>query len=325
MNTTAIIVGDSGQDGTLLRLSLEKKGIDVVGIGRNRVSIPLSFGSIETAGFSINNTEQVSNLVAKVRPSEIYYLAAHNVSSEQHAADNSPDEYDTHHQTHVVGLINFLWAIRKYSSQSRLFYAASSLVFNGSHGPIQNEQTPFTPVGFYGITKTQGTLICREFRERYGVFASGGILFNHESALRTENFLSNKIISSAYKISLGLQQNLLVGDLTAETDWGYAPDYVEAFQLILKASTASDFVVATGETHSVAEFVKVVFRCFGLDSCKFVLENPSVLNRHIQKKIGDYSKLRITTGWVPSLTFPEMVEALVNDYLNIMKTKVMPN
>jgi GDPmannose 4,6-dehydratase len=325
MNKTAIIVGDRGQDGTLLRASLEKQGTEVVGVGRNRVSMPLSNGGSNTGDFSIDNTEQVLNLVAQVRPTEIYYLAAHHVSSEQQGADNRPDEYDAYHRTHVAGLLNFLWAIRKQSPQSRLFYAASSLVFDGSHGPTQNEETPLTPLGFYGLTKTQGLHICREFRERHGVFASGGILYNHESALRPQNFLSKRIISSAHKISLGLQQNLFVGNLSSETDWGYAPDYVEAFQLILKTSKASDFVVATGESHSVAEFVKIAFNCFGLDSDKFVLENQNVLNRHVPRKIGDFTKLKVLTGWIPTLTFSDLVQTLVNDYLDSIKDNGISN
>lgn len=315
MYNIAIIVGDRGQDGTLLKARLEEQGVQVVGVGRYRLSMPASLATSLGGEFSITNIDQVFDLVAQVLPTEIYYLAAHHVSSEQHGADNSPDEYDAYHRTHVVGLLNFLWAIRKQSPKSRLFYAASSLIFNGSHGPTQDEETPFTPVGFYGLTKTQGLLICREFRERHGVFASGGILYNHESALRPQAFLSKKIISAAYRISIGLQQNLLVGNLSAETDWGYAPDYVEAFQLILKTNTASDFVVATGQSHSVAEFVKIAFNCFGLDSEKFVIEQPNVLNRTVPRKIGDYTKLKISTGWMPTLTFPDMVKALVNDYL----------
>ena len=325
MNTTAIIVGDRGQDGTLLRASLERQGIEVVGVSRDRLLMPLSHGTSLVGEFSVANTEQVSNLVAQVHPSEIYYLAAHHVSSEQNGADTSPNEYEAYHRTHVFGLLNFLWAIRNHSPQSRLFYAASSLVFNGSQGPIQNEETPFTPVGFYGLTKTQGLLICREFRERHGVFASGGILYNHESALRPKNFLSKKIISSAHHISLGLQQNLLLGNLSAETDWGYAPDYVEAFQLILKVSTAADFVVATGESHSVAEFAKMAFKCFGLDSERFVRENPSVLNRHVPRKIGNCTKLKVSTGWAPTLTFSDMVCTLVNDYLNSIEADGVTN
>lgn len=315
MNKKAIIVGYKGQDGTLLKASLEKQGFQVVGVGRGQLSLPDSSGINLGAGFSVANTDQVSALVDAVRPSEIYYLAAHHVSSEQNGSDNSPSEYDSYHRAHVVGLLNFLWAIRNYSPTSRIFYAASSLIFSGHHGLIQNEETPFSPVGFYGLTKTQGILICREFRERYGIYTAVGILYNHESALRKEGFLSKKLISSAHKISLGLKQELVLGNLSAETDWGYAPDYIDAFQYITRATNPDDYVIATGESHSVEEFAKIVFSYFGLNYVNYVRESTNVLNRHVPRKVGDSSKLRNLTGWKPTHDFTTMVQTLVCDYL----------
>ncbi len=319
MEKIAIIVGDKGQDGTILKVSLEKQGFQVVGVGRGRMSVPDSIAIKLDSDFSVANTNQVSALVDAVRPSEIYYLAAHHVSSEQNGSDNSPSEYDAYHQAHVVGLLNFLWAIRNYSPNSRIFYAASSLIFSGKHGPIQNEETPFTPVGFYGLTKTQGILICREFRERYGIYTAVGILYNHESALRQERFLSKKLISSAHKISLGLQQELVLGNLSAEADWGYAPDYIDAFQYITRAPNPDDYVVATGESHSVEEFAKIVFSCFGLNYANYVRESTTVLNRHVPRKVGDSSRLRNLTGWKPTHDFRTMVQTLVCDYLETHK------
>lgn len=315
MSNIAIIVGDRGQDGMLLRASLEKQGIQVVGVGREQLSVSNTCVGRHGGKFSVACTDQVSALVEAVRPSEIYYLAAHHVSSEQLGSDNSPSEYEVYHQVHVVGLLNFLWAILNYSPNSRLFYASSSLIFSGIHGPIQNEGTPFSPVGFYGLTKAQGILICREFRERYGVYAAAGILYNHESVLRSKKFLSKKIISSAHQISLGLQHELVLGNLSAETDWGYAPDYVEAFQHITRSDSPDDYVVATGESHSVAEFAKIAFDCFGLDYRKYVRESTKVLNRHLPRKVGDSSKLKNVTGWHPTYDFSIMVQSLVRDYL----------
>ena len=315
MGNTAIIVGDNGQDGTLLKTSLEKQGIRVIGVGRDRVSLPDADTPFREDDFSIVNTEQVTALVKLLRPEEIYYLAAHHVSSEQSGADSSPAEYDAYHRIHVVGLMNFLTAIRDHSPGSRLFYAASSLVFNGFHGPTQNEETPLTPVGFYGLTKAQGILLCREFRQRHGVYAVAGILYNHESVLRPDRFLSKKLISAAYQISLGKQQDISVGNLAAETDWGYAPDYVEAFQDILRIRTPEDYVVATGESHSVQEFAEIVFNCFGLNYKNHVVEKNSLLVRHVPRKVGDSTKLKKLTGWKPSHDFEGMVRKLVDDYL----------
>jgi len=315
LSNAAIIVGDRGQDGSLLRASLDKQGIQVVGVGREQLSLPQFFSGISNAGFSIANTKQVAALVEAIRPSEVYYLAAHHVSSEQSGADNSPSEYDAYHRVHVVGLLNFLWAIRNHSPLCRLFYAASSLVFSGSHGPIQNEETPLSPVGFYGLTKAQGIYICREFRQRHGIFASVGILYNHESALRPSKFISKKLIYSAHQISLGLQKELSVGNLSAETDWGYAPDFVEAFQKILRIDAADDFVIATGESHSVSEFAEIVFNHYGLDPTSYIRENPTALLRHLPRKVGDSSKLRRATGWKPTCDFQAMVKMLVSDYM----------
>jgi GDPmannose 4,6-dehydratase len=250
-------------------------------------------------------------------------LAAHHGSSEQKAADNSPSEYEAYHKVHVVGLLNFLSAIRIHSSESKLFYAASSLVFDGANGPIQDEKTPFTPVGFYGLTKSQGILVCREFRERYGVFAASGILYNHESALRAERFLSKKLIASAHQISLGNKDKLVVGSLSAATDWGYAPDFVLAFQHVLSVRYPDDYIVATGEAHSVADFAQIAFECFGLDYTDYVYENSNLLGRHLPRKVGDSSKLKKATGWRPSRDFPGMVRTLVGDYLSSYATGII--
>jgi GDPmannose 4,6-dehydratase len=315
LSNAAIIVGDRGQDGSLLRASLERQGIQVVGVGREQLSLPQYISGVSQAGFSIANTEQVAALVEATRPSEVYYLAAHHVSSEESGADNSPSEYDAYHRVHVVGLLNFLWAIRNHSPLCRLFYAGSSLVFNGSHGPIQTEETPFSPVGFYGLTKAQGIYICREFRRRHGIFASVGILYNHESALRPLKFLSKKLISSAHQISLGLQKDLSVGNLGAEADWGYAPDFVEAFQKVLRIEAADDFVIATGESHSVSEFAQIVFNHYGLEPTSYIRESPTALLRHLPRKVGDSSKLRQATGWKPRFDFQEMVKTLISDYM----------
>jgi GDPmannose 4,6-dehydratase len=314
MNNVAIIVGDRGQDGTLLRLSLEKQGIQVLGISRRHLS---STNSIPTLGdaFSVINTQQVSALIASQKPREVYYLAAHHVSSEQDGLDNSPAEYEKFHQVHVVGLLNFLWAIRNHSPNSRLFYAASSLVYSGIDGPIQSEESLLSPTGFYGLTKAQGILICRDFRHTYNIFVTTGILYNHESVYRSDRFLSKKLIKAALRISMGLQSEVKVGDLSAEIDWGYAPDYVAAFQMALRNDTPDDFIVASGESHSVAEFAQLVFEYFDLDYTKYVTEDRSILKRNALRKTGNNTKLKELTGWVPTLGFKCMVRQLICDYM----------
>jgi GDPmannose 4,6-dehydratase len=314
-NNTAIIVGDEGQDGTLLRASLLRQDIEVIGIGKDKLATPHWMRGTLPINFSVLSSEAVLSLVSIVQPREIYYLAAFHSSSEAKEDDWSHQAYDRYHEVHVVGLLNFLSAIRSRSANSRLFYAGSSLVFSGFDGPVQNERTPFSPVGFYGITKAQGILLCRQFRRAHGVFASTGILYNHESLLRKEKFISKKLITAAHRITLGLQKEVLLGHLDAESDWGYAPDFVEAFQTILRLPAPDDFVVASGTSHSVRYFADLVFKEFGLDYKNYVREDPSILGRSFPVKIGDTSKLRSMANWAPSCSFEEMVKNLVREYL----------
>jgi GDPmannose 4,6-dehydratase len=312
MSEKALVVGIRGQDGTLLARSLACKGLDVVGISRERVY----FSNQDSEPFSIYDANSVERLIRDLKPKEIYYLAAHHSSAESREDNSSPHSYERYHQAHVTGLLNCLSAIRKHSLHSRLFYAASSLIYDGSVGPYQNEDTPFRPVGFYGATKLQGLYLCRQFREAHGVFAAVGILYSHESILRRETFLSKKLISSAHLISKNKLQQVQVGSFQARNDWGYAPDYVEVFQRILSLNAPSDFVVASGESHSVRDFATAVFERFGLDASQHVFETPGLLARETPTKTGDITKLTTFTGWTPPRSFSSMIEKLADDYLS---------
>ena len=312
---TAIIVGVGGQDGSLLKRSLERQGVSVIGITRTAISCAPDTLSV-TGEFGVINCDQVENLVSAAKPDEIYYLAAYHASSEAKHSNLHPEEYRNYERVHVQGLLNFLYAIRQHQPDARLFYASSSLIFDGSSGPVQDETTPLSPTGYYGLTKAQGMLLCREFRQNHGVFAASGILYNHESILRPESFLSKKLIMGAHKISLGLQDELLVGSLDAETDWGYAPDYVEAFQEILRTAVSDDFIIATGESHTVREFAEQVFDCFDLTAGDYLKEDRGLLHRTPPPKIGNPAKLAATTGWKTKDGFAEMVRRLVDDYLS---------
>lgn len=315
MPSNVIIVGDLGQDGSLLKANLIKKGYRVVGLNRNGINCSDSGMQLSLMQASLLDEGAVNLLVKNIQPAQIYYLAAHHSSSEQAGESASLSAYQPFHDTHVSGLINFLCAIVQHSPSCRLFYASSSLIFDGTHGPLQNENTPLTPTGYYGLTKSQGMLVCREFRKSHSVFASTGILYNHESHLRGDKFLSKKLILAARSIASGSADSITLGNLLARTDWGYAKDYVDAFQRILRINEPGDFVVATGETHSVAEFAEIVFNCFGLDYRRHVKEDSSMLSRTIPIKIGDSSKLRSMTGWQPTVSFSEMVETLVYEFL----------
>ena len=196
-----------------------------------------------------------------------------------------------------------------------MFYAGSSHVFappeNGSE--LQSEETPFRAQSVYAMTKVDGILACRHYRERHDVFASAGILFNHESTFRKDTFLSKKVVRAAVATERGYTDKLVIGDLKAEVDWGYAPDFVEAMRAILLLEAPDDFVVATGIKHRVDEFVEAAFREVGLDWTNHVVENPQTIKSRRRASVGDATKLTRATNWRPKTTFLEMIRLLVRD------------
>lgn len=297
----ALIVGGHGQDGQLLQIRLQSEGTIVTVLGRGDVVV--------------DEFEAVLAHVASA-PDEIYYLAAYHHSSQDAMELNELDLYRRSRSVHVDGLMNFLEAIRQSAPQTRLFYAASSLIFGTSASEMQNELTAINPRCFYGITKAAGLQCCRLYREKHGVFAVGGILFNHESPLRQPKFVIPKIVRAAVAIARGSEERLRLGDLAARVDWGYAPDYVDAMSRILRLPSPDDFVIATGETHSVQSAVEMVFKHLGLDWREHVEESPNVLTRNRAVLCGDARKLRIATGWAPSMSFPEMLKLLLNAQLH---------
>jgi len=307
---TVIIIGVNGQDGRVLAESFNSSGVEVVGVSRNRVTRGNS-----SRKFSVLDCEDVGLLISTIMPDEIYYLAAHHSSSEGRTELQSPEEFSHCYDVHVRGVLNVLWAVSHYSPRSRVFYAATSLLYDGSNGPVQNEETRFNPVGFYGLTKAQGLELCRFFRRERGLFVCSGILYSHESVFRPSGFLSKKILKSAHEIALGKKDKLVLGGLSIRNDWGFASDYTDAFRIINSLPEPDDFVVATGESHSVAEFAELVFQCFGLRAVDHVREDPSLLSRTPVLRIGDSSKLRSLSDWKPKYTFRQMIERLVADYL----------
>lgn len=311
----AIIVGHSGQDGRLLCKSLQNKGYLVLGFSRS--SLHISDGRNFPFMPNILDFHSMVDLIKTFNPDELYYLAAHHTSSE--GTDEIPiqDAFRHAQDTHTTGLLYCLCAIRDHAPLCRLFYASSSLIFSGTNGTIQDENTPLSPIGFYAITKAQAMWICHEFRATHNLFASVGIFYNHESHLRAKHFLSQKIIQAAIKIANGSKEKVILGDLSARVDWSYAPDVVEAIQKILRLKTPDTFVVASGEAHSVQEFVEIAFSYFGLDWRQHVKEDGSILKRRPLLKIGNPQKLIHQTGWEKSLTFTGMVRQLIKESMEL--------
>jgi GDPmannose 4,6-dehydratase len=304
---SAIIVGCEGQDGRLLTDRLRGQGYRTLGVGRTSVR---ASGLDWPRPIDITRPGEVEAVVTALQPDEIYHLAAiHHSSEEEHAEDLAA--FRRMYEVNFFSLLNFLDAARVGSPASRLFFAASSHVFGTPTRDVQDEETPLGPESIYAMTKTDGLLACRLYRERHGLFASTGILYTHESALRDEKFLSMKIVRGALRIKADKQRELVLGRLDARIDWGFAGDYVDAMQRILAAPRSDEFVVATGASHTVGEFARVVFETIGLDWRDHVREDPALLTRVTPVRIGDPRRLREATGWSPATPFEEMIRILL--------------
>jgi GDPmannose 4,6-dehydratase len=314
--TRAIVVGGAGQDGRLLLEALAREGATAVGLDLG-AAVAVGAPGFAPAPVDVTDAAAVADLVLRFAPTEVYYLAAHHHSSEEGIDADVAGLLRRSLDVHVTGLGVFLDALRAHAPTCRLFYAASSLVFGTPPTPTQDESTPLEPRCVYGITKTAGLFACRTWRERHGVFASVGILYNHESPYRAAKFVSRRIVQGARDAlaakQTGRASRLVLGNLAAAVDWGWAPDTVDAMRRILALPDPGDFVVATGEPHTVRDFAAAAFAALGLDWRDTVVEDPALLHRHTGTLVGDASKLRRLTGWKPSLTFAEMVARLVRE------------
>src|SRR5262245_1614095 len=274
MTRKAIVVGSSGQDGQILSKQLESRGTEVLGCVRRSAAAANS----KHITIDICAADQVATLVKSFRPDEIYFLAAYHHSAEE-GGYGFAEVLRRSLDVHCVALVNFLDAVAVHAPTARVFYAASSHVFGRPDKGVQNEQTPINPVSAYGISKAAGLFACRHYRETYGLFASAGILYNHESELRSEKFVSRRIARGVAAIVRSEAKGLTLGNLDATVDWGYAPDYTDAMQKILAAAEPGDFVIASGKPHTVRDFAQIAFESVGLDYADYVRCDPSVVNR----------------------------------------------
>ena len=315
----AFITGVTGQDGAYLAEFLLKKGYEVHGVKRRsssfntgRVDHLYLDPHLEGVNFfmhygDMTDATNLIRLVQSVKPTEIYNLAA---QSHVQVSFETP-EYTAN--SDALGTLRLLEAIRilGMEKRARFYQASTSELFGNAQESPQNESTPLKPDSVYGETKAEGVRLCREYRTRHSLFASAGILYTHESHYRQSRFVSRKIVEGALAIKEGKSKELVLGDLAARRDWGWAPDTVNAMHAILGSGEPGDFVVATGETHSVSEFAQAVFAELGLNWKDHVREDPALLRRDRVTLVGDASKLRDATGWKPSVDFQGMIRALL--------------
>jgi GDPmannose 4,6-dehydratase len=309
-----IIVGSQGQDGRLLHQRLAAEGCALLGIDRHGTRRGGPAAETDDGPVDVLDRASVDRIVRAFAPDAVFYLAAFHHSSEDERPFDDAELYLRSHEVHVRGPSNFLETLRRHAPRARFFYAASSHCFGEPSTSLQDESTPLRPVCPYGISKTAGVQLCRMYRRRHGVEASCGFLYNHESPLRPAGFLSAKIVRGAVEIARRQRDRLVLGDLTARVDWGYAPDYIDAMIRIARLDAADDFVIASGRAHSVGDFVAIAFAHLGIDWRRHVETDSSLLtkSRPAAPLVGDSGKLRRETGWAPSVGFAEMVRLLVD-------------
>jgi len=321
----ALITGITGQDGSYLAELLLEKDYEVHGLIRRSstfntdriehiykdphipdIKLHLHYGDLSVSG-------QMADLIYNIQPDEIYHLGA---QSHVRVSFDMP-EYTG--DVTGLGTVRLLEAIRKTGVKTKFYQASSSEMFGSVPAP-QNEQTPFEPRSPYAAAKVYAYWLVKNYREGYNIFASNGILFNHESPRRGETFVTRKIIRAATRIKLGLQDKLYLGNLEAKRDWGFAGDFVEAMWLITQQDEADDYVIATGENHSVREFAEKVFQKLELDYEEYVaIDQKYFRPTEVDVLLGDSTKAQKKLGWKPKVTFDELIDMMIDGDLELAK------
>ena len=320
MGKVALITGISGQDGSYLAEFLLKKGYKVHGIVR-RVAledethrlwrirnilndVTLHAGSLESYAILFNT-------ILKIKPDEVYHLAA-----QSYVGYSFEDEFSTLN-ININGTHYLLSAVKEFvTSKVRFYFAASSEMFGKVKEIPQNENTSFSPRSSYGISKTTGYYLTKNYREAYNLHASNGILFNHESPRRGFEFVTRKISFAAARIKKGLQKELKLGNIKSKRDWGHAKDYVEAMWLILQQKNPGDYVIGTGEEHSVEEFAEKAFKHVGLNYKDYIVIDKNLVRpSEVDTLLADYSKAKKILKWEPKTSFDDLVKNMVENDL----------
>ena len=319
---TALITGINGMDGSHLADFLLEKGYKVYGVERrssskNRINTKHLEGKITFLQGDITDQNSLFRCLKESNPDEVYNLAAQSFVGESW---NTPE-----HTSEVTGLgvLRILEAIREFNPKIRFYQASSSEMFGRMVENPANENTPFYPRSPYGVAKLYGHWITKNYRESYDIFACSGILFNHESERRGIDFVTRKISDGVARIKLGLADHISLGNLDAKRDWGYAPDYIEVMWLMLQQDTPDDYVIATGDTRSIREFLDEAFKCVGIEDWEPYIKIDSQFMRPAEVDVlrGDYSKAKSQLGWEPKTNFNELVKIMIDNDIKLLTEK----
>ncbi len=318
-NRTALITGVTGQDGSYLADFMLSQGYRVVGMVRRSSTVTFDRirhiqDKIEIVQGDLLDLTSLVDILREHKPSEVYNLAAQSFVPTSWKQPVLTGEFT------ALGVTRMLEAVRMVDPTVRFYQASSSEMFGKVQQVPQTEKTPFYPRSPYGVAKVYGHWITVNYRESYNLFACSGILFNHESPRRGLEFVTRKVTHTVAKIKLGLASELHLGNLDAKRDWGYAPDYVRAMWLMLQQDHPDDYVVATGEAHSVRELCQVAFDRVGLDWQKHVVVDPAFIRpAEVDHLIGNPEKAGRVLGWEPSVTFNQLVELMVDADLDALQ------
>ena len=320
MAKVALITGITGQDGSYLAELLLNKGYNVHGIVR-RVALEDEthrlwrirhiLKDINLHAGSLESYASLFNIILKIKPDEVYHLAA-----QSYVGYSFEDEFSTLN-ININGTHYLLSAVKEFvTSKVRFYFAASSEMFGKVKEIPQNENTSFSPRSSYGISKTTGYYLTKNYREAYNLHASNGILFNHESPRRGFEFVTRKISFAAARIKKGLQKELKLGNIKSKRDWGHAKDYVEAMWLILQQKNPGDYVIGTGEEHSVEEFAEKAFKHVGLNYKDYIVIDKNLVRpSEVDTLLADYSKAKKILKWEPKTSFDDLVKNMVENDL----------
>ncbi len=319
MSKSALITGINGQDGSYLTELLLAKGYKVFGMVRRHATDPHEnirhlLPDITLITADLADSSSLVRAVKMAQPDEVYNLAA------QSFVKASWDLPELTGDITGVGVTRILEAVRMVKPDAKFYQASSSEMYGKILEPMQSETTPFYPRSPYGVAKVYGHFITLNYRESYNMFACSGILFNHESPRRGREFVTRKIAEGVAKIKVGMAKDLKLGNLEAKRDWGFAGDYVEAMWLMLQQDKPDDYVVATGENHSVQEYVEKAFAQVGLNWQDYVKQDEAFMRpAEVDTLLGDATKAKKVLGWAPKVSFDELVKMMVDSELELLQ------